>query len=95
MKKIEGEEGGEKNTMKTMTCRQMGGPCDMAMHGATADEMMAAGGAHVREMAAKGDEAHKKVEAMMDAMQNDPKSDEEWMKKFQADFAALPEDAQS
>jgi hypothetical protein len=25
--------------MKTMTCRQMGGPCDAAFHGNKADEM--------------------------------------------------------
>ena len=26
--------------MKTMTCKQMGGPCDAAFHGNTADEVI-------------------------------------------------------
>ena len=28
--------------MKTMTCEQMGGPCDAAFHGETADEVIKA-----------------------------------------------------
>ena len=78
--------------MKTMTCKQMGGPCDAAMHGNTADEVMNAGEAHVREMAAKGDEAHKQVLTAMEDMQKDPEAGKQWTEKFQADFAALPDD---
>ena len=26
--------------MKTMTCKQLGGPCDLALHGNTADEVI-------------------------------------------------------
>ena len=44
--------------MKTMTCRQLGGPCDLALHGDTADEVIKAQDAHLKEMVAGGDEAH-------------------------------------
>lgn len=74
-----------------MTCRQMGGNCDFAVHGSTADELMGNGAKHVQEMAAKGDAEHVKIQAMMDAMQKDPAASQAWYKKFTADFTALPE----
>ena len=55
--------------MKTMTCRDMGGSCDVQITGNTAEEMMNNGSAHVKEMASSGDEEHKKVLVMMDEMQ--------------------------
>jgi hypothetical protein len=78
--------------MKTMTCRQMGGPCDYPIHGNTADDVMNKGTAHIKEMIGKGDEEHKKVKSMMDEMQKNPDSAKEWNNKFMKDFAALPED---
>ncbi len=78
--------------MKTMTCRQMGGPCDTAIQGNTAEEMMNNGAAHIKEMAGKGDEEHKKVLEMMDEMQKNPESGKEWNEKFMKDFAELPEE---
>lgn len=77
--------------MKSMTCRQMGGPCDTAFQGATPDEVMNKGAAHVTEMAQKGDQPHVEVLKMMDEMQKDPAGGKAWMEKFTADFAALPE----
>jgi hypothetical protein len=78
--------------MKTMTCKQMGGPCDTAMKAMDADSMMMEGAKHVQEMAAQGDEEHKKVLTMMDDMQKNPDSPENkaWTEKFMADFEALP-----
>jgi len=78
--------------MKTMTCRQMGGPCDTAFHANTADEMMNQGAAHLNEMAAKGDEAHVAAKKMMDDAGKDPAAAKQWSDKFFADFAALPEE---
>ena len=37
--------------MKTMTCKQLGGPCDFAHEGATADEVIKAQDRHLKEMA--------------------------------------------
>jgi predicted small metal-binding protein len=44
--------------MKTMTCKQLGGPCDLAHHGNTADEVIKAQDAHLKKVVASGDEAH-------------------------------------
>lgn len=78
--------------MKTMTCRQLGGPCDAALHGATSVELMNNGSAHVMDMVAKGDEPHKQVLAMMEETQKNPAMAKEWGDKFEKDFAATPED---
>jgi hypothetical protein len=77
--------------MKTMTCRQMGGPCDTAIHAASAEEMMAEGGKHLKEMSDQGDEGHKMALAMMNKGPDSPENIA-WMDKLRADFAALPED---
>ena len=75
--------------MKTMTCKQMGGPCDMPIHGETAQEMSVNGAKHLME---SNDEAHKGAIAMMQGMQNDPAAQEKWNEDFARQFAQLPED---
>jgi len=35
--------------MKTMTCRQLGGPCDLAHHGSTANDVIKAQDAHLKK----------------------------------------------
>lgn len=35
--------------MKTMTCQQLGGPCDFAHQGMTADEVVKAQDRHLKE----------------------------------------------
>jgi predicted small metal-binding protein len=75
--------------VKTMTCRQMGGPCDMPIHGKTADELMNNGTKHVQE---SNDEGHKKIIAMMEEMQKDPAAGQKWTEDFNKKFAELPQD---
>ncbi len=41
--------------MKTMTCEQLGGPCELAHHGETADEVIKAQDRHLNEMVQGGD----------------------------------------
>ncbi len=36
--------------MKTMTCKQMGGPCDTAFQGNTGDEVIKAQDIHLKEI---------------------------------------------
>lgn len=38
-------------SMKTMTCRQLGGPCDAVHQGNTADEIIKAQDRHLKEVA--------------------------------------------
>lgn len=74
--------------MKTMTCKQMGGPCDTAISGSTPEEMVQNGAAHVTQMQ---DEEHKKVWQMMMDMQKDPAASQKWNTEFASKFSELPE----
>jgi len=78
--------------MKTMTCRQMGGPCDAPFHGKTADEVIKAQDSHLKEMVAKGDETHKSASKMMQDRWKNPLSGMGWYMKTRKAFGALPED---
>jgi predicted small metal-binding protein len=78
--------------MKTMTCRQLGGPCEFPHHGATPDEVIKAQDAHLKEIVAGGDEVHKSALKEMKARWRHPLSGMAWYKKAKRDFAALPED---
>ena len=78
--------------MKTMTCKQMGGPCDVAFHGNTADEVIKAEDKHLKEMVARGDETHKSALKMMQGRWKNPISGWRWYMKTKKAFAVLPED---
>ena len=78
--------------MKTMTCKQMGGPCEAAFHGNSADDVINAQDKHLKEMVAGGDEAHKSALEAMKSRWKNPIAGMGWYIKTQRDFAALPED---
>jgi hypothetical protein len=78
--------------MKTMTCKQMGGPCDTQFHGNAADEVIKAEDKHLREMVAGGDETHRSALKSMQDRWKHPISGMGWYRKTKKDFAALPED---
>ncbi len=78
--------------MKTMTCRQMGGPCDLALRGNTADEVIKLQDRHLKDVVAGGDEAHKSSLKEMKGRWKNPISGMGWYRKTRRNFAALPED---
>ena len=80
--------------MKTMTCKQLYGPCDTLIHGKTAEEMMKNSKKHAMEMVAKGDQVHiNAIKAMGEMHQSmDETAVKRWMEKFQSDFDAIPQD---
>jgi Protein of unknown function (DUF1059) len=78
--------------MKTMTCRQMGGPCDAQFHGDKADEVIKAQDAHLKEMVAAGDEAHRSAHEAMQGRWKRPIAGLGWYRTTKKAFAALPED---
>lgn len=41
--------------MKTMTCRQLGGPCGVELRGDTADDVIKLQDRHLREAVRRGD----------------------------------------
>jgi hypothetical protein len=79
--------------MKTMTCRQLGGPCDHAHHGESADDVIKAQDQHLKDMVAAGDTAHEPALDDMKGRWKRPISGMKWYKTAKKDFAALPEDA--
>lgn len=77
--------------MKTMTCRQLGGPCDLAHHGASADEVIKAQDRHLREVVADGDTTHEPALKDMKGRWKNPIKGMGWYKNAKRDFAALPD----
>ncbi len=78
--------------MKTMTCAQLGGPCDFPLRGTTADEVIKAQDRHLKEVVAGGDEAHEGALKEMKGRWKHPISGMAWYKNAKRDFAARPED---
>lgn len=77
--------------MKTMTCRQLGGPCDAAHRGSTADEVVKAQDRHLRDAVASGDRAHAPALKEMKGRWRHPVAGMGWYRKAKRDFADLPE----
>lgn len=75
-----------------MTCRQMGGPCDVSFHGNTADDVIKAQDKHLKEMVASSDPTHESASKMMADRWKNPLKGMGWYTKTQRAFAALPED---
>jgi hypothetical protein len=78
--------------MKTMTCRQLGGPCDLVLRGATADEVVKLQDKHLRAVVADGDDAHKDALTHMKGRWKHPIRGMGWYRHVKRDFAALPDD---
>ncbi len=77
--------------MKTMTCRQLGGPCDFEHRGNTADEVIKAQDTHLKEMVAAGDASHEPANNDMRGRWKHPIAGMGWYRQAKKDFAALPE----
>jgi len=78
--------------MKTMTCKQLGGPCDLAHQGESADDVIQQQDEHLKAMTAAGDEAHAPAAKDMKGRWRKPISGLKWYNAVKRDFAALPED---
>jgi hypothetical protein len=78
--------------MKTMTCTQLGGPCDFPLRGDTADEVIKGQDKHLKDMVAGGDATHGAALRAMKGRWKHPLSGMAWYKTAKRDFAALPED---
>jgi hypothetical protein len=78
--------------MRTMTCQQLGGPCDLPHHGATADEVIKAQDQHLKEMVAKGDATHESAAKAMNGRWKNPIKGMGWYRQAKRNFAGLPED---
>ncbi len=71
--------------MKTLTCKQMGGPCETPIKGADEKEMMDNGMKHIEE-------AHPEMAADIKAMPMDDPKMKEWGDQFKKTWAETPDD---
>lgn len=78
--------------MKTMTCKQLGGPCDAEHHGATADDVIKSQDRHLRQMVKGGDAAHEPALHDMKGRWKHPIASMGWYRQAKSEFATLPEE---
>ncbi|MGO4661550.1 DUF1059 domain-containing protein [Terrabacter sp. 2TAF16] len=78
--------------MKTMTCRDLGGPCDLAHQADTADEIIKAQDRHLKEAEKSGDATHEEARQAMKARWRHPKKSMAWYTGTKQTFAALADD---
>lgn len=78
--------------MKTMTCKQLGGACDMKFQADTFDEIAALSKQHGTEMFHKKDQAHLEAMGKMQELMKSPESMQAWFAAKRKEFEALPED---
>ncbi len=77
--------------MKTMTCKELGGPCALAHRGENANEVIKAQDRHLKEVVAAGDTAHRQAHEEMKGRWKHPIAGMGWYRKAKKDFANLPE----
>ncbi|MDQ6840714.1 MAG: hypothetical protein M3137_20850 [Actinomycetota bacterium] len=78
--------------MKTMTCRNLGGPCEFAHRATSPDEIIKAQNKHLREMVAGGDHTHTTALNEMKGRWRHPVSGMGWYRATKREFVARPED---
>lgn len=78
--------------MKTMTCRQLGGPCDNKLRAVTADQMIKDQDRHLKEAVKDGDATHQQAHEQMKNRWKHPKQSMNWYSDTKKAFAELPED---
>jgi len=55
--------------MKTMSCKDLGGPCDLQFTGKDANEIIKAQDAHLKAMSAAGDASHEEAAKEMKGLE--------------------------
>ena len=76
--------------MRTMTCRQLGGPCEAELSGETADEVIQAQDRHLREAVQAGDASHQPAHEEMQGRWRHPVKAMGWYRSTKRAFAELP-----
>ena len=77
--------------MKTMTCHQLGGPCDLEHYGESADDVIKAQDHHLKEADKARDAAHQGARDAMKGRWRRPKKSMDWYRGVKLAFAKLPE----
>jgi len=77
--------------MKSMTCSELGGACELRLEGTDANEIIKAQDRHLREAVAAGSTEHEPALRDMKSRWRRPLAGMKWYKQVQRDFAALPD----
>lgn len=75
--------------MRTMTCRQLGGPCDVEHRGETADDVIKAQDRHLKEAGSPVD--HQQARDAMKGRWRHPRKSLGWYRDTKKAFDELPE----
>ena len=78
--------------MKTMTCKDLAGACDVEFHAETFDEMAEMPKKHGLEMMEQGDQAHIDAMDKMKESMSDPEAMKQWFETVRNTFEDLSED---
>ncbi len=79
--------------MKTMTCRQLGGPCDTEHRGEAHDDVINAQDRHLKEAEKAGDASHQEARDAMRSRWRHPRRSMGWYREVHSMFARLPDDS--
>ncbi len=77
--------------MKKMTCRQLGGACDLEFRAETFEEIAVLSKKHGTEMFQSGDADHLAAMEQMRALMKDPGAMQKWFSEKRAAFDAAPQ----
>ena len=75
--------------MKSMTCKQLGGACDVVFEAETFEEIAALSKKHGTAMYKTADEAHMKAMSVMMELMKNPADMKKWFDGKRAEFNAL------
>ena len=75
-----------------MSCKQLGGACDIEFKANTFEEMAELSKQHGMEMFQKKDEAHLEAMNKIQELMQKPEAMQEWFESKKREFEALPED---
>lgn len=78
--------------MKTMTCKELGGACDISFQANTFEEIAEMSKKHGMEMYQAGDEAHLKAMGEMQELMKSPDAMKNWFDAKRNAFENLPND---
>ncbi|MGB0205248.1 MAG: DUF1059 domain-containing protein [Neptuniibacter sp.] len=78
--------------MKTMTCKQLGGACDLEFHANSFEELAELSKQHGMEMFQKQDSDHLEAMQKIQALMQNPAEMQRWFEAKRDEFNALPDD---
>ncbi|HPG10033.1 MAG TPA: hypothetical protein PLU37_00785 [Chitinophagaceae bacterium] len=77
--------------MKKMTCRQLGGACNVEFIASTFQEIAEQSKKHGMEMFQQGNAAHLEAMNKMKDLMNDPNALNAWLEDKRKEFESLPD----